>query len=303
MQSRPRLLMGATALLYLGPLLAGLGGFGWAVVPVFVAIFLLWLLILRPYQWPRRPSEWQTPKALATLGTQAVVQLLLVTMLVGLGRGIGSMWHFVAPFPAMLPIAISFLSVPLSRLVWNPWKVAEMDQFLDTALRQIHNAPERYREGRIALAHRMLAQLADLPDDTPAAEITRLLDAIGMHTDEDALRVDLLERVQAGMAGRAVLTALVLHTTDGRQIEAVDGDGPTLALIALSDQSHDPALIALYANRLTLALREDADIWGKCPSVSLLDSWLEAYADTEADLPLRQLIDATNRAAPEDGLA
>ena len=54
MRSRLRLLMGATALLYLGPVLAGLGGFGWSVVPVFTAIFLLWLIVLRPHQWPQR---------------------------------------------------------------------------------------------------------------------------------------------------------------------------------------------------------------------------------------------------------
>jgi hypothetical protein len=303
MHSRLRLLMGATALLYLGPLLAGLGGFGWAMVPVFTVIFLLWLFILRPHQWPRLPSEWRHPKALAMLGTQTVVQLLLVAMLFGIGRGIGGMMNLVAPFPVMLPVAVSFLSIPLSRLVWNPWKAAEMDQFLDTALRQIHAAPEPYRAGRIALAHRMLEPLANLPDDTPAAEITRHLDAIGMHTDEEALRVDLLERVRAGTAGRAVLTALVLHATDGRLVESVDGDGPTLALNALTEIPQDPALIALFANRLAAALQEDADIWGKCPSVSRLEEVQELYADTEAELPLRLLIAATNAAAPEDGLA
>jgi hypothetical protein len=48
MHNKLRLLMGTTALLYLGPLLAGLRGFGWPVVPVFAAIFVLWLIVLRP---------------------------------------------------------------------------------------------------------------------------------------------------------------------------------------------------------------------------------------------------------------
>jgi len=39
---RIRMLMAATALLYLGPLLAGLAGFGWPMVYAFATIFTLW---------------------------------------------------------------------------------------------------------------------------------------------------------------------------------------------------------------------------------------------------------------------
>ena len=57
MQNRVRLLMGASALLYMGPLLAGLSGMGWAALPVFMALFALWLVVMRPAQWPRdRPG-------------------------------------------------------------------------------------------------------------------------------------------------------------------------------------------------------------------------------------------------------
>jgi len=303
MRSRLRLLMGATALLYLGPVLAGLGGFGWSVVPVFTAIFLLWLIVLRPHQWPQVPSEWRQPAALITLGTQTAVQLVLVALLFGIGRAIGAVLILLPPFPVLLPISISFLSIPLSRLVWNPWKAAEVDQFLDEALLQIHNAPPSYRAGRIALADKLLAPLAALPDSTPIADISRQLDVIGMNSDEEAVRMALLERARLESPSRAELIALILHATDGRLIEMIADDGPTLALTALTLRPIPPDLIALYAQRLTAALDEDSELWGPCPSVNRLEDLLTGFVDTEAEAPLLALIDATNRAAPEDGLA
>jgi hypothetical protein len=302
MQSRLRLLMGATALLYLGPLLAGLGGFGWAMVPLFVAIFVLWLFILRPHQWPRTAAEWRKPSVLGVAITQVLVQVLLVAILFGIGRGLGGGLGLLLPFPALLPLAISFLSIPLSRLIWNPWKAAQIDQFLDQALRQIHAPPPAYQGGRIALAQQRLAPLFALPDDTPEAEICRQLDAIGMATDETALRAALLDRVNAELPSQLELRALILHATDGRLIEIVGGDGPTVALAALTSKGAAPELIALFARRLTAALDEDHDLWGPSPSVSRLEEVLETYAGTGAEQPLRYLIDATNRAAPEDGL-
>ena len=302
MHSRLRLLMGATALLYLGPLMAGLGGFGWAMVPVFTVIFLLWLFILRPHQWPRSAAGWQNAGVVTGAATQAVVQLLLVTVLFGIGRGIGGVLAIVPPFPVMLPIAVSFLSIPLSRLVWNPWKAAQMDQFLDQALREIHAAPPAYREGRVTLAQQRLAQLLSLPDDTPVPKISRQLDIIGMETDETAVRTALLDRANAEAPSRLEQLALILHATDGRLIEVVGGDGPTLALATLTAKAAAPDLIALYATRLAAALDEDSDLWGPSPSVTRLAEVLETYADTVADLPLRALMAATDRAAPKDGL-
>ena len=231
------------------------------------------------------------------------MQVLLVAILFGVGRGIGGVLNVIPPFPVMLPIAMSFLWIPLSRLVWDPWKAVQMDKFLDEALRQIHATPPAFRAERIDLAQRQLAPLLALPDNTPLDEVLRRLDAIGTATDESAVRAALLERANGDAPSRLDLIALILHTTDGRLIEVVGGDGPTFALAALTAQAAAPDLIALFARRLTAALDEDPELWGPSPSVSRLQEVLETYADTEADLPLRTLIAATNRAAPEDGLA
>lgn len=121
METRRRLLMVANALLYFGPLLAGLAGLGWGYVALFTAIFVLWLIILQPYEFPINRAEWMTLDAWVAVSARAVVQLLFVVVLFGVGRGIGGILGAMTWFPAALPVAISFLSIPIARMIWDPW--------------------------------------------------------------------------------------------------------------------------------------------------------------------------------------
>lgn len=297
MQNRLRLLMGATAFLYVGPLMAGLGGFGWKVIPIFLGIFLLWLFIMRPQLWPRKAQDWLQSEAMTALLAQAAIQLLLVTLLFGIGRGIGGVLGSLPPFPLMLPIAISFFSIPFSRIVWNPWQADETERFLDEALRQIHAAPGA---PDTTFAQSMIAPLADLPDNTNATDIERHLTAASQHATPEALHIALLDRARAGTASRAQFMALVLQATDPDLIEAIGGDTPNIVLAVLPE---DADLIALFATRLTLALDENPAIWSECPNVDHLADLLEEWEGSSADYPLRKLIEATNANAPEDGSA
>ena len=300
MQNRLRMLMAVTALLYIGPLVAGLGGYGWAVVPMFAAIFLLWLFILRPHQWPQSLSEWRAPQALVALLTQGLVQLLLVVVLFGVGRGIGGVLGTLPMFSVVLPLSISFLSIPLARMIWDPWKAEQMDRFLDEAITGLNAPHGNDQTAGLDRAHRLIAPLADLPDDASETEVARHLIALSTHADPSAIRKALLERQKSGHAARPETIALILHATDGALIEAVGDDGPTRALSLLP---REPDLIALFARRLTVALNDDADLWGQCPSVDMLLELVTLLDNTEAEAPLRYLIEATNRAQPEDGLA
>lgn len=300
MQNRLRLLMGATALLYIGPLLAGLGGYGWAIVPVFLVLFLLWLFILRPQQWPRTFHDWTRYQAWATLATNATVQLLLVTLLFGVGRGIGGALGIKLPLGEMLPISISFLSIPLARMVWDPWKHKELNDFLDDAVRLVAEPGAQDDGSGLDLARRMIAPLADLPDDTAPDTIAQHLLALAAHAKPAHLRTALFERVRDGEASYAEQLAMVLHATDPLLAAEVPGDGPTYALNLMPKEV---GLLALYARRLAVALDLDPELWGKCPSVDLLADLVVDYDNTAAEAPLRDLIEATNRAQPEDGLA
>lgn len=109
------LLRAATALLYLGPLLAGMAGFGWQLVFGFWAIFLLYLFVIRRSIFPRKPADWSNGPLLVRLLGQSLVQLLLVVVCFAIGRGIGGTAGAVPPFSAYWTLALSFLSVPLCR--------------------------------------------------------------------------------------------------------------------------------------------------------------------------------------------
>lgn len=140
--SRVTLMMGASALLYLGPLLAGLGGYGWPWVPAFAAVFVLWLIVMRPQDWPRDLAAWTRPDVALRAVTQIAVQLLLVSVLFGLGRGVGGVAGLAPFWPVWAPLLLSVLSVPLARLMWNPAKAAEMEAMLDEALARLQDTAQ-----------------------------------------------------------------------------------------------------------------------------------------------------------------
>lgn len=299
MQNRKRMLMGATALLYLGPLMAGLGGYGWAIVPVFLALFLLWLFILRPQQWPKYIDDWRKSESWIMLGANSAIQLLLVTLLFGIGRGIGGALGVKLPLGEMLPIGITFLAIPLGRMIWDPWKVNELNEFLDHAVHHVGPSDTPLDQEALDRARHMITPLAELPDDSDLAKISEHLVALSAHADQTFIRTALMERVGSRKASLAETKALILYCTDPVLIALLPGDGPTLALTLLPDEPED---IALFARRLAAALDQDAKLWDKCPSTDHLADLVAQFDNTEAEAPLRDLIDATNRAQPANGL-
>lgn len=298
MHNRLRLLQGTTALLYLGPLLAGLGGFGWSVVPVFAAIFLLWLFILRPQQWPRRAADWLRPEALTALAAQAAMQVLLVTLCFGIGRGIGGVLGALPPFPLMLPIAVSFLSIPLSRLIWDPWKAAELDAVLDGALAALQDmggaaeTPDALRN-RTRLAARMVEELEAMGPGVEDARLAAHLAAMGTQVDAGALRVALMDPIYDQSATEVIWRAAVLHATD----PAVQAQMPgALYPQAVFRELQDPALIARFAERALALVSALPEAAADCPDVADLEA--EAMAQPRLAPALRALAKAIDAAGP-----
>lgn len=102
----------ATALLYFGPLLAGLSGAGWAFIPIFVVLFILWIMFLHP--------ELSATRAWLPLMERGIVQALLVTVLFGIGRGIGGVLGMLLPLPLWLTVLFSVAAIFLGRMICNP---------------------------------------------------------------------------------------------------------------------------------------------------------------------------------------
>lgn len=298
MQTRLRLLKGATALLYFGPLLAGLGGFGWRVVPLFFAIFMLWLFILRPQQWPRKAADWARPEALTALLTQGVVQVLLVAVSFGIGRGIGGVLGALPPFPLMLPVGISFLSIPLARMLWDPWQAQAMDGLLDEALAKLEGLAEDapHLQDQIPVASRMVQELARLPDDTSSDALMSHLAAMATQVSPEALRVALMDPLYDGTAGTVHRRAAVIHATEGAVADALAGSAYAMAVFR---ETTDPELLALYAARAAAMIKGDPARAADCPDAA--DVRAQGLRAPRSAKPLEALAQALEAARPAQG--
>jgi hypothetical protein len=242
MLARLRFLKGATALLYFGPLLAGLSGFGWAQIPYFVAIFVLWLVIVRPEQWPETLSEWLTPRAIVAALTQVLSQILLVTILFAVGRGIGGVAGFLPILNASAPLAMSFFAIPLSRTFWDSRKAAEVGVFLDEEAEQAQTPR--------AAAHAALAivPLLNLPDDVPAAEVNSQVTDV-MFATGAALRLNALTASlrRTSRSHAALRRALVTWATEPEVVAS--GLVPDAVSNAFSIANGNPDLLRLLVPR------------------------------------------------------
>lgn len=294
MLNRLRLLKGASALLYFGPLLAGLGGFGWSVIPVFTAIFLLWLVVLKPGLWPRSIGEWMTGPALLALAARTATQLLFVAICFGIGRGIGGVMGYRPSLPVMLPVGLSLVAIPLGRMIWNPADAEETDPALDRTLSTLRRSTDdpstaAQRTAALDAAGPVLAAAPDLPDDSFDALVRAAATAAGPAALAEAL-------FSVAETRPAALRALVHLTTD-----------PTLAgdLAETGQQAHvfrligrDDALLRSFALRGVLLLESNAQIWFDMPSTELVRAAATAAGPTAAEA-LSILAEAQDRAAPD----
>lgn len=194
-----RVMMAATAMLYMGPLLAGLGGYGWTMVPAFAGIFTLWQIILRPHKWPA-PYELDHVEAWLAVVAQVALQTLLVTVCFGIGRGIGGAAGTLPMYSPLVPVGVSFLSIAICQILARP-------------ARPVRSADQDRIDAATATADRLLQPLQDAAGTMTKAEVARHLTAMATHVDPAHLRDALLARVTRG-AGPNVELALAVQLSD-----------------------------------------------------------------------------------------
>ncbi len=288
--------MGASALLYLGPLLAGLSGMGWDAVPVFIALFALWLVVMRPKQWPRDLSQWTQQTAVAA-AAQVAVNALIVVVLFGIGRGISGVSGVGADIPAVLPVALSFLSTPLSRLVWDPVKGQAMDDLLDSAISQINNPSTSLRPA--ANGDDMVRTLLDLPGDSDAmltadalaAALTGPATGARLMALEDALDMHEPNR-------RALREAVILWATDPAR--DVDTDPHGAQDIAFNIAGSDPVLLHLFAYRALPLLWQKPALWASYPTASKVEIAIDVSQPAGLQSALHDLGSALRKITPDE---
>lgn len=242
MITRLRLLKGATALLYIGPLFAGISGLGFGMVAPFVAVFIVWLMILRPEQWPASAQEWFSAPAWGAAITQLLSQILLVSILLAVGRGIGAIAGYLPTVNPIFPLAVSFLAIPLCRMLWDAREAAEAGVFLDDEAEAAH-APRAAAE-----AASSIVPLLNLPDDAPDAEVaqavTRVLKAPGAGLRLKALSAALSHPDRSHAALRR---ALVLWASEPEVV--APGRVPESMALAFGIAEGSPDLLRLYLPR------------------------------------------------------
>ncbi len=193
----PRMTVAAQLALLLGPLLAGMGGYGWDMVPAFAVIFVLWGIVLRPDGWPQRAADWAGPDWPRHLG-RALLQMLVVAVLFGIGRGFTVALGALPMVSPLLPLALSLAGIATARLVWDGDRAPPPAAPPSPDARHIADGQ--------ALADRLLEQLADRPEMSEA-EARAHLRAMAVHVDAARLRAALDARVATGTATPALVTA------------------------------------------------------------------------------------------------
>jgi hypothetical protein len=242
MEVRLRAVKGLAVLLYIGPLFAGLGGLGPVVIAPFVAIFVGWLIVLRPEQWPLHKHEWTTKAAWAAALSQILSQTLLVCVLLAVGRGAG----FVAGIPPiispLLPLAISFVAIPLCRLLWDSREAAGLGVFLDAESKAAH-APRA-----LTLAGAAVVPLLNLGEGVSEREANEAVAEVLAH-EGASLRFKALVAAlsQTGQSHTALRRALIITATEPETVAS--GRIPHAMAGAFEIAGKNPDLLRLYLPR------------------------------------------------------
>lgn len=279
MLTRMRLVKGATVLLYIGPLIAGLCGFGWDMVAPFTGIFTVWLMVLRPEQWPSAPAEWLTGRAWLAALSQLLSQVLLVGVLFGIGRGLGGIADIgtVAVNP-MLPLSLSFVSIPLCRMLWDAEEAASQGFFLDD------EAEAAYSGGAAAQAARAVVPLLNLPDSGPDAQVAQAV-AEALDVPAAELRLNALTAALAkpDRSHAALRRALVLWATEPEIVAPGQITGSMASAFAIAGGNLD--LLRLYVPRAMALISAFPNRAADFPDPAKLIAAAEAEAPPDSDLP------------------
>jgi hypothetical protein len=279
MLTRIRLLKAATALLYVGPLFAGISGLGWGMVAPFVAVFVVWLMVLRPEQWPATPQEWLTLPAWGAALTQVLSQILLVTVLLAIGRGIGALAGFLPVVNPIFPLALSFIAIPLCRMLWDAREAANLGIFLDEEA-EIAQAPRAAAEAAAAIV-----PLLNLPDGAPDAEVmSKTANALsGLAAD---LRLDALTAAlsRPDRSHAALRRALVLWCSEPEIVAPARVTDVMARGFAVADGN--PDLLRLYVPRAIALIAAFPDRAPDFPNPKLLRALAEnGFVAGDAGLP------------------
>jgi len=293
MRLRMRVLQAATAVLYMGPLVAGLSGFGWAMLPPFVAIFVLWLVILRPHQWPQSHAEWLTRDAWLAAGAQVLSQTLLVAVCFGVGRGIGGALGTLPMLHPILPVALSFAALAVARSFWDTDRALAEGLSIDELMYPAPQPPAPVRLPTTTDA--AVAELLAQPDDAPLSKAGPFLEEMLEDGDAFARLTALVDALTPAPAARhrSLRAALILWATDPAAFAAGTAPGALRAAFAAAGQDAD--LLRLLVPRAVALARAVPDRADQFPDPAVIEDMARRGMPVDLAQALGQLANAVRR--------
>lgn len=268
--SRMHLSLAASAFLYLGAVLAGWAAAPLAAWPVFLGIFLMWSVLMRPEVWPREGARWIE----AGVITRA---LMAVAVLAGLALAclaLGWLLAGIVPLPPVGPwpgVLLALVGVGAARLVWNPAKSAEVGAVLDEALRQVQVqvVPPEVQKKRGEEAE--IDSVIGFTADTPVDRIAEVMADLTLRFAPGRLVEGFQRQWKGGRMNAAQKRALILLATDPDQVRRIAGhEAGSLALLVCEG---DAVLTEHFLRRYS----------------ALLDKVPDAMADGPANAVLREV--------------
>lgn len=284
--------------LYLGPFLAGLSRQPPWTIGAFAAIMLLWSVLYRSSSWPRRPGDLAKPEVVAALVVSVVVTAVLSTVVYLAGIGLSGI-SGTLPLPLPVTLCIPILCVAAALIVRSPRKAAEMDAFLDDALRQLKGFPAGPATSEPDPATRaMIGTIEALPPDATVADVRA---ALGRGS---AAAADLVAAIDAmGVPPpRPALAAAVLIVTDPSGGSALAGRSE--AGWIFDALRGDGELETLFAERAVSLLAQSPHLWREMPYAYDVAEAAARSPDPEAARALDDLcrrLDALSQAADDAG--
>ena len=280
MRLQIHLLKGANGLLYLGPLVAGMSGFGWGMVASFTAIFVAWLIVLRPEQWPATWAEWRLATSWLSALTIVLSQVALIAVLFAIGRGLGALAGFLPVINPQVPLAISFMAIPLGRMLWNAGEAADRGIFLDEEA-EAASAPRV-----AAAAASAIVPLLNFADDAPDRIVAKAVSEVMASTSAE-LRLKALAATlaQPGRSHAALRRTLILWASEPEVV--VLGAVPQAMSLAYLIADRNGDLLRLYVPRALALIAAFPERSSGFPSPAILrEASKPGLGDeTFADLP------------------
>lgn len=294
MPSRIHVLMMLAGGLYVGPFLAGLSRHpGWTVW-AFAGLLGLWSFLYQRRSWPRSLADLATGAGF----TKALVLAIVMPVLAGVAFLAGTGLSYITgvlPLPQAVPFALPVATLMIAMCIQTPRKAAEIDGFLDDALRQLKGMEAKPAPSRqTAMAEKLAGRIGSLPLEVRAEDVQAALDGT---TELDAPLLAALDRIGPS-ANRPVRLAAVLLVTDVDRGSALAGRGEATWVFDIA--RGDPELESLFATRALTLLSEAPEMLRDMPYSYDVDQACKSSSSPEAAKHLADLRDRLNELSTQN---